>query len=75
MRENAEAKARRYLGEGRLAVTHVDDRRVRATCRGGGAVYVLGFDRGSWYCDCPALTVSCSHVLALQLVVVRSGGS
>lgn len=35
-RENAETKGRRYVAEGRLLVQHVDERSIRAACRGGG---------------------------------------
>jgi hypothetical protein len=69
-RESAEAKGRRYLGEGRLIVEYVDDRLIRATCRGGGAVYVLGHERDRWYCTCPALR-RCGHLVALQLATRR----
>jgi hypothetical protein len=40
-RESASVKARRYLGEARLTVLDVGPDRVRATCRGQGAVYVV----------------------------------
>lgn len=79
-REAADQKARRYLTEGRLTVTRVEpfyrdrapsatDRlRVEATCRGSGQVYRLGYDGAVWWCDCPALSRRCAHLLALQLV-------
>lgn len=69
-RENAETKSRRYLVEGRLLVEHVDERTIRATCRGGGTTYALGHDGAAWYCRCPALG-RCSHLIGLQLVTVR----
>jgi uncharacterized Zn finger protein len=69
-RENAEAKARRYIGEGRLTLIHVDARQVLAKCKGGGEEYVLGYRPGGWWCNCPALG-RCSHLLALMLVTVR----
>ena len=73
MRESAEAKANRYITQARLTVEYaVNDLHgwhVRATCRGDGAVYELGFEEASgWWCSCPALT-RCSHLLALGLVV------
>ena len=71
MRENAVAKGRRYIAEGRLIVRELDTRAgtVRATCRGAGAVYELGRDhRGKWWCTCPAYT-TCAHLAALQLCV------
>lgn len=69
MRENAQAKARRYLTEGRVIVTHARANAiVRATCRGDGTVYQLGWDAGSWWCTCPARSDQCSHLHALRLV-------
>lgn len=70
-RENAEAKGRRYLTEGRLVVQYLAPGVIRAMCRGGGEVYRLGFERGGWYCECPALS-RCCHLVALQLVTVRT---
>jgi uncharacterized Zn finger protein len=69
-RENAAAKGRRYLTEGRLAVRAVDERAgtVRAACRGDGTVYALGRDRGGWFCSCPTRG-RCAHLVALGLVV------
>lgn len=68
-REPADAKAARYLAEGRLIVSRVDHRTIDATCRGDGRVYRLGRDaRRGWHCDCPC-TTRCSHLLALGLVV------
>ena len=66
-REGAEAKGRRYLTEGRLTVLECGDWLVDATCKGdSGHVYVLGYTRDGWWCECPA--VRCSHLVALQLV-------
>lgn len=70
MRENAQAKGLRYLSEHRLTVFRVDAERVEAECRGGGAVYRLGWQEGRWYCDCPALG-TCAHLHALRAVTVR----
>jgi hypothetical protein len=71
MRESTEAKARRYLCEGRLILTLVAADVVSARCRGSGEVYRCGHDpaRG-WHCDCPARR-TCCHLVALQLVTVR----
>ncbi len=56
-REDAAAKARRYLGEGRLTVTKVAGDLVRATCRGDGEGYRLGHEMArSWFGDCPVRT-------------------
>jgi hypothetical protein len=65
-REGVEQKSRRYLTEGRLTVDRVDGRGVRARCRGGGAMYSLGFDAVG----------RCAHLVALELITVgrRSGG-
>jgi uncharacterized Zn finger protein len=70
--ENAAAKGRRLLAEGRLRVTEVDEFAATALAevRGdSGAVYVVRHDASGWHCDCPART-RCGHVVALQLVVV-----
>lgn len=70
-REGAEAKARRYLTEGRLLVQAVTDTRIAATVRGDGALYRAGHNPvDRWHCSCPARG-RCAHVLALQLVTVR----
>lgn len=67
--EGAPTKARRYLVESRLTITEVNQRRVRATCRGEGAIYRLGWEAGQWGCTCPARSTRCSHLLALKSVV------
>jgi len=70
---DAATKARRLLTEGRPDIQEADDKHIKATCRGdSAALYNLGFERGRWWCSCPA--VRCSHLLALQLVVVRPHG-
>jgi hypothetical protein len=77
-RESADQKARRYLVEGRLQVLEVGPSIVRATCRGDGQVYRLGWWRGRWGCTCPAactFRASCAHLLALRLVVVEPRGT
>lgn len=68
-RENAQAKGRRYVGEGRLVLTALGPRSVAGTCRGDGAVYRLGWTpaRG-WWCTCPAKTDRCAHLSACRLV-------
>ncbi len=71
-REAAPDKARRYLSESRLRVLYVKptDPRIRATCRGDGETYRCGYSLPpqGWWCECPAKTVDCSHLLALRLV-------
>lgn len=74
--ENATDKAMRLLQEGRLMIERVDPdvRYVRAKCRGdSGEVYALGHDpaKNEWRCTCEARGV-CSHLIALQRVVVIS---
>ena len=70
-RESVQAKAHRYLTEGRLRVRLVDEDAgiVEADCRGSGSVYALGRDEGGWFCGCPARGRSCAHLEALRLVV------
>lgn len=72
MRENAAAKARRLLTEGRLRVLSVDEASATASaeCRGdSGLTYSVGWDEaGRWFCSCEAKG-RCSHLIALQLVV------
>lgn len=74
MRENAQAKGRRYLTEGRLYVRVAGPGGIRALCRGQGEVWQVGYEHGSWFCTCPARG-TCSHLVALQLVTVRPGHS
>jgi uncharacterized Zn finger protein len=71
-RETIDAKAARYLREGRLTVLRRDGDLVVAECVGTDRVYTLGHgpDRpGVWSCSCPA-TGCCAHTVALMLVVV-----
>ncbi len=75
---NADEKARRLLTEGRLIVEKVHDGLIVASCRGdSGEVYALGWDgrgKGEWRCQCESSAKfhrTCSHLLALKLVVVR----
>jgi uncharacterized Zn finger protein len=71
VRENAAAKGRRLLTEGRLIVEEVSNDLVSATCRGdSGAIYHVGHDENSWTCTCEAKG-RCSHLVALMLVCVR----
>jgi hypothetical protein len=67
-REAVQAKGRRYVTEARLRVIVANDSEIRATCRGQGEVYRLGYDAGSgWFCNCAARGLF-SHLVALQLV-------
>ena len=73
-REAAPDKAKRYLSESRLRVVYVKPPQIRATCRGGGQTYRLGFDPSKgWFCNCEAMTRNCSHLLALRLVAEPEG--
>lgn len=74
-RENASAKGRRLLAEGRLLIEVVDGQKIRASCRGdSGEVYRLGHDPAAgWRCGCPART-RCSHLVGLMLVVAPREG-
>lgn len=67
-RANAAAKARTYLSEGRVVVTHASRGRAAATVRGDGHLWHARFLNGIWSCDCPARTPSCAHLIALRLI-------
>ena len=67
MRENAATKARRYLTEGRVVVTHVSQGRVDASIRGDGIIHLATFRTGCWSCTCEVRTDQCSHLIALRL--------
>jgi hypothetical protein len=71
-REDAETKGKRLLLEARLTIERVDEDGcvIEASCRGTGTVYALGHDEDGWFCNCPARG-RCSHLAALQRVVVR----
>lgn len=67
-RENAAAKARRLLTEGRVIVLEARGRWIRAYVRGDtGEHYEVIHDGGAWACPCDCRQV-CSHVQAVQLV-------
>jgi len=77
-REDATTKAHRLLAEGRLRVVRCGDEArpglIVAECRGDtGQVYNLGYDPGrkEFRCTCMEMRGRCSHLRALQLVVVR----
>jgi hypothetical protein len=76
MREDAAARGRRLVAEGRLVIRRVDQNEVAAVCRGdSGEVHALGFspDR-EWWCSCPAMR-RCGHLVALQLVTLTPIGT
>ncbi len=73
-KENIRVKGRRLLIEGRLLVVHIDQERIIAFCRGSELIHKCGFERGSYFCSCPAKSL-CSHLVALQLVTRRPDGA
>jgi uncharacterized Zn finger protein len=76
VREDAAAKAKRYLGEGRVRIVSCDEEAgtILAQVRGSGAIYAAGHGAKSWSCDCPAKSKNCAHILALKLVTVLEPG-
>lgn len=74
MRENAATKARRLLTEGRVTVLIRDRVHLEAVVRGdSGIEHRVAHDfTAGWTCDCEATAFksSCSHVQALQLIVL-----
>lgn len=70
-RENAAAKGRRYLLEGRVVVTEVNRHRVAASVRGDGHLYRAGWEHGRWSCACPARSDSCSPLPRVQTELLR----
>jgi hypothetical protein len=71
VRETVEAKAQRYLAEGRVRVRFCNEESgvASAEVRGSGAVYAVDHDDKGWRCDCPART-ECAHIAALKCVTV-----
>ena len=72
-RESIDAKASRYLTEGRLIIDHLVDDRIRASVRGAGEIHRCGHDlaRG-WWCSCHRTNHQhCAHLAALQQVTAR----
>jgi len=68
MKENAAAKARRYLTEGRIIVTHVHSDITRARVRGDGAIYAVDIHGDTETCTCEAHTRHCAHLQAVRLI-------
>ena len=57
-------KARRYAEEkDRVSITS-----LRATFQGDHNAYAVGFESGSWHCECRSFLTRgmCSHTMALQ---------
>lgn len=70
-REDAAAKARRLLAEGRVTVRTITTDQIVAEVRGDSArAYSTRWDPGGWHCDCDALS-RCSHVRAVQLITLE----
>lgn len=62
-------KAGRLLAEGRVRLERVAGDLVVATVEGDTGTYAVECAQASWRCNCPARS-ECSHLLAVQLVVV-----
>lgn len=70
-RETIEAKAKRYLAEGRVRLIEVSARKIDAVVHGETGTWRCGWHpkvRGGWWCICPAHTPTCCHLDALKLV-------
>lgn len=66
-----EAKALRYLAEGRIRAVSVDAQARTATFRAIGSAetpYTVVYAQGFWSCTCPARVADCAHVKACALV-------
>ncbi len=75
MRENAAAKARRLLAEGRVTVRSIGVDEIVAVVRGDSArEYEVRWDPAGWSCPCEAGR-ACSHVQAVKLVVLEPIGA
>jgi hypothetical protein len=70
-REGAAPKARRLLSEARVTIRTIGPDAIVANVRGDSArVYAVVWDPTGWHCPCPAVS-RCSHILAVQLVVLE----
>lgn len=66
-----EAKALRYLAEGRIRAVSVNAEARSAVFRALGSAqtaYTVVYDHGIWSCTCPARIPDCAHVKACALV-------
>jgi len=70
-REPVQAKARRYLIEGRVVLEHVSPERIEAPVRGSGAIWRVFWRLGAFGCDCPA-TGLCAHQVAVKMVTATN---
>lgn len=72
-RVSVESKAHRLLAEGRVRVVEVGcGRPGRARVRGDHATYDVAVDADRIVCSCPAWRRTCSHALAVGLIVESS---
>jgi hypothetical protein len=70
MREDARARAKRLLAEGRVTIRRIGPDGILARVRGDSArEYLVAWDPAGWACPCDA-AIRCSHIIAVQLVVV-----
>lgn len=70
-RESVEAKAARYLLEGRVTVYQANANVIRARVQGNGDQYVVVVTRGGYACNCLARSDRCCHVIAVQRITNR----
>lgn len=61
-----DAKAERYLAEGRVVAVRVGPHDAEFKVRGSEPYRVVF--RGDWSCDCPAQVPLCAHVRACQKI-------
>jgi uncharacterized Zn finger protein len=75
--DKIDAKAARYLSEGRVKAQHVSSDAALFHVRGSGDgdPYYVRFSAAGWMCDCPARVASCAHVRAARLVCDLSAGT
>jgi len=71
-RESMEQKAARYLAESRVTLLRVEADALDATVQGGrGRPYVVTHRAGpGWRCTCVAVSVRCSHMVAVSMVTL-----
>jgi uncharacterized Zn finger protein len=71
MREDARAKAKRLLAEGRVTIRRIGLDAIVARVRGDSArEYLVSWDPAGCACPCDAAS-RCSHIISVQLVVLE----
>ena len=70
--ETIQEKAGRLLATGRLTVRSLTVDAITAGIVGDHGSYRVGCDPSGWYCDCPAFTRRCSHIVALKQVTLST---